>query len=97
MGDEAVQVGVAGFVHHAHAALAELAGDLVMEEALAGHQGYPELQIFFTFWLSLLRLLSCGNHERGYVNRARKVSEIGPGLVCIGRGGPPYSTIGNSC
>lgn len=32
--DRAVEVGVAGFVGDAHAAFAEFAGDLVMEEAL---------------------------------------------------------------
>ena len=37
-GDEAVQVGVAGLVDHAHAAFAELLEDLVVRERAAGLQ-----------------------------------------------------------
>ena len=37
-GDEAVQVGVTGFVDHAHPAFAELLCDLVMPQRLADHE-----------------------------------------------------------
>jgi hypothetical protein len=47
-GDKPVQVRVAGLVHDAHAALAELLGNLVMQQPLSDHRGYPELQILFT-------------------------------------------------
>jgi hypothetical protein len=40
-GDKAVQMGVAGFVYDAHAALAELVEDVIMTNRPANHQHYP--------------------------------------------------------
>ena len=44
-GDEAVQMGVAGFVHDSHPPFAQLLEDLVMSNGPADHQGHRKVQV----------------------------------------------------
>jgi hypothetical protein len=44
--NRALELEVLGFADHAHAALAQLLDDLVVQQALTDHRGCPEMQIF---------------------------------------------------
>ena len=64
--DEAVEVGLAGEVHHRHAAAADLAEDLVAADCLHEASGIPAFLFVADLWRLRVvspRILDSGNHS----------------------------------